>query len=83
MMQVKDENDHIDESGTLEALPTNRQREKRGSSGVKTKWSQPASRLEVASSTMPKHGKASVDAIAVPETKQMRKTQKILTSKVS
>nr|GMD85305.1 protein ALWAYS EARLY 3-like [Ipomoea batatas] len=81
MMQVKDENDHIDESGTLEALPTNRQREKRGSSGVKTKWSQPASRLEVASSTMSKHGKASVDTSSVPETKQTKKTQKILTSK--
>ncbi|CAH9059613.1 unnamed protein product [Cuscuta europaea] len=80
MMHTKDENDQIDESGTSEALPTNQQKEKRGSSGIKSKSNQPISGPQIASSVMRKHGKASVDASAVPETKHTRKAQKIPTS---
>ncbi|CAH9148846.1 unnamed protein product [Cuscuta epithymum] len=81
MMHIKDENGHIEESGTMEALPTNRQKKKYRTSGVKTKWTRLTSELEVASSAMSKHVKASVDDSAFSETKQMRKNQKISTSK--
>ncbi|XP_060197837.1 protein ALWAYS EARLY 3-like [Lycium barbarum] len=83
MMQVKDEvNDHVDESGSLEAVPAHRRRDKRGSVGVKSRWSQPLSKFEVASSTTSKHGKVtSTDANAVPETKQARRAQKAMSFK--
>ncbi|XP_059280629.1 protein ALWAYS EARLY 3 [Lycium ferocissimum] len=83
MIQVKDEiNDHVDESGSLEAVPAHRRRDKRGSVGVKSRWSQPLSKFEVASSTTSKHGKVtSTDANAVPETKQARRAQKAMSSK--
>lgn len=84
MIHVKDEiDDHVDESGSLEAIPAHRQRDKRGSMGVKSRWSQPLSKFEVASSTVSKHGKVtSTDVNAGPETKQARRAQKAMSSKV-
>lgn len=84
MIQVKDEiDDHVDESGSLEAVPAHRQRDKRGSPGVKSRWSQPLSKFEVASSMTSKHGKVtSTDVNDVPETKQARRAQKAMSSKV-
>ncbi|CAH9131290.1 unnamed protein product [Cuscuta epithymum] len=81
MMHIKDESGHIEESETMEALPTNRQKKKYRTSGVKTKWTQPTSELEVASSAMSKHVKGSVDDSTFSEKKQMRKNKKISTSK--
>ncbi|KAH0728186.1 hypothetical protein KY284_004051 [Solanum tuberosum] len=83
MIHVKDEiDDHVDESGSLEAIPAHRQRDKRGSMGVKSRWSQPLSKFEVASSTVSKHGKVtSTDVNAGPETKQARRAQKAMLSK--
>lgn len=84
MIQVKDEiDDHVDESCSLEAVSAHRQRDKRGSAGVKSRWIQPLSKFEVASSTASKHGKVtSTDVNAVPETKQARRAQKAMLSKV-
>ncbi|KAM3357901.1 protein ALWAYS EARLY 3 isoform X1 [Capsicum galapagoense] len=83
MMQVKDEiDDHFDESGSLEAVPAHKQRDKRGSAGVKSRWSQSLSKFEVTSSRTSKHGKVtSSDVNAVPETKQARRAQKAMSSK--
>ncbi|MCE0481941.1 hypothetical protein HAX54_040154 [Datura stramonium] len=83
MIQVKDEtDDHVDESGSLEAVPAHRQRDKRGSAGVKSRWGQPLSKFEVASSTTSKNRKVtSTDVNAVPETKQARRAQKAMSSK--
>ncbi|VFQ65337.1 unnamed protein product [Cuscuta campestris] len=81
IMHTKDENSYIEESGTVEVLPTNCQKKKRRTPGVKAKWKRPISGLEVASSTMSKRVKASADASVVPETKQTRKTESISTSK--
>lgn len=83
-MQVKDEiDDHFDESGSLEAIPAHKQRDKQGSAGVKSRWSQSLSKFEVTSSKTSKHGKVtSSDVNAVPETKQARRAQKAMSSKV-
>ncbi|MCD7445995.1 hypothetical protein HAX54_024699 [Datura stramonium] len=83
IIQVKDEiDDHVDESGSLEAVPANKQRDKRGSGGVRSRWNQPVSKFGVASSKTSKHGKVrSTDVSAVPETKQVRKAQKAMLSK--
>ena len=78
-----DTDDHVDESGSVEALPANRQRDKHGSAGVKSRWSQPVSKSGVASSKTLKHGKVRpTDVSAVPETKQVRRAQKAMSSKV-
>lgn len=75
--------DHVDESGSLEALPANKQRDKRGSAGFGSRWSQPVSKFGVVSSKTPKQGKVRpTDVSAVPETKQVRRAQKALSSKV-
>lgn len=81
-VQVKDENEHNGEPGSFEAIPKDFQRGNCGSSGVKSKWSQPISGIEVASSKASKHVKVSHDAIAFPETMEVRKTPKKLVSKV-
>lgn len=80
--QVKDENNHNGEPESLEAIPKNFQRDNCGSSGVKSKWSRPISGIVVASSKASKHVKVSCDAIASPETTEVRKTPKKLVSKV-
>ncbi|XP_055818262.1 protein ALWAYS EARLY 3-like [Solanum dulcamara] len=81
MIQVKDEiDDHVNESCSLEAVSAHRQRDKRGSAGVKSRWIQPLSKFEVASSTASKHGKVT-DVNTVPETKQARRAQKAMLSK--
>ncbi|OIS96765.1 PREDICTED: protein ALWAYS EARLY 3 [Nicotiana attenuata] len=83
MIQFNDEiDDHVDESGSLEAVPANRQRDKRGSGGVRSRWSQPLSKFEVVSATKSKHGKVtSTDVTAVPEPKQARRAHKAMSSK--
>ncbi|KAK4379985.1 hypothetical protein RND71_001847 [Anisodus tanguticus] len=83
MIQVKDEiDDHVDESGSFEAVPVHRQRDKRGPAGVKSRWSQSLSNFEVASGKTSKHVKVtSTDVNAVPETKQARRAQKAMSSK--
>ncbi|KAJ8539716.1 hypothetical protein K7X08_013968 [Anisodus acutangulus] len=83
MVQVKDIiDDHVDESGSVEAVPSNKQRDKRGSAGVRSGWSQPVSKFGVASSKTSKHGKARpTDVSAVLETKQVRRAHKAMSSK--
>ncbi|CAN4104555.1 unnamed protein product [Withania somnifera] len=82
MILVKDEtNDHVDESGSLEAVPANKERDERGSTGVRSRWSEPVSKF-VASSKTAKHGKVRpTDVNAVPETKNTRRAQKAMLSK--
>lgn len=84
MVPATDEiDDHVDESGSLEAVPANKHRDKRGSEGVISRWSQPVSKFGVAPSKTSKHGKVRpTDVSAVPETKQVRKAQKTTSSKV-
>lgn len=92
-LQFKDEDDdHVDELVSAEALPMNQQKEKRRYSGVRMKGHQPVSSSEVASSKTSKPGKASVFVVSsVPEenqdpqqsiTKTPRKKQKMQKSKV-
>ncbi|KAM3337589.1 protein ALWAYS EARLY 3 isoform X1 [Capsicum galapagoense] len=83
MVPATDEiDDHVDESGSLEAVPANKHRDKRGSEGVISRWSQPVSKFGVAPSKTSKHGKVRpTDVSAVPETKQVRKAQKTTSSK--
>ncbi|XP_015165279.1 protein ALWAYS EARLY 3-like [Solanum tuberosum] len=77
-----DTDDHVDESGSVEALPANKQRDKHGSAWVRSRWSQPVSKSGVASSKTLKHGKVRpTDVSAVPETKQVRRAQKAMSSK--
>ncbi|CAN4095685.1 unnamed protein product [Withania somnifera] len=82
VIPVKDEiDDQVDESGSLEAVPANKEREKRGSAGFRSRWSQPVSKF-VASSKTSKHGKViPTDVNAVPETKHARRAQKVMVSK--
>lgn len=90
-MQFKDEHaDHVDETAPLLSMPANQSREKRRSSGVRTKG-HIASSFEVASSKTSKPGKGSVfDGSSVPEenqdshrsTTKSRKKQKMPVSKV-
>lgn len=84
MTLAKDEtDDQVDESGSLEALPANKKRDKHGSAGVRSRWSQPVSKFGVASSKTSKHGKVRpTDVTAVPEAKQVRRAQKAMSSKV-
>nr|XP_027075043.1 protein ALWAYS EARLY 3-like [Coffea arabica] len=92
MVEIKDEHvDHVDESGSLEAIPAPHQRDKRRSSGQKIKGDQSTmARLEMASTKIPKSGKMSLyDVSVVPEvkdevypSKSIRKKPKILTSKI-
>ena len=91
-MEIKDEHvDHVDESGSLEAIPAPHQRDKRRSSGQKIKGDQSTmARLEMASTKIPKSGQMSLyDVSVVAEvkdevypSKSIRKKPKILTSKV-
>ncbi|CAN4091711.1 unnamed protein product [Withania somnifera] len=83
MIQVKGEiDDHVDESGSLEAVPAHRHRDKRGLAGVKSRWNQSLSKFEVASSTTSKNSKfTSTNVNAVPDTKQARRQQKAISSK--
>lgn len=90
-MQFKDEQaDHIDETVPFLSIPANQSREKRRSSGVRTKGNL-ASSFDVASSKTSKPGKASVFyGSSVPEenhdshrsTTKSRKKQKVPVSKV-
>ncbi|XP_060173823.1 protein ALWAYS EARLY 3-like isoform X1 [Lycium barbarum] len=82
-VQLKDEiDDHVDESGSLEAVPANKQRDKCESVGVRSRWSQPVSKFGVISSKTSKHGKVRpTDVSAVPETKQVRRAHKAMLSK--
>lgn len=92
-MQVKEENDdHVGESGLLEAVPANRQKEKRKTSAVKVKGTQSISKFEVSNVKASKPGKLPVlDGSAIAEGKQdfhqsitklSRKKHKTLASKV-
>lgn len=91
-MEIKDEHvDHVDESGSFEAMPAPHQRDKRRSLGQKIKGDQSATaRLDMASNKMPKSGKVSLfDVSVVPEveeeaykSKSIRKKPKIFSSKV-
>ncbi|KAL3812853.1 hypothetical protein ACJIZ3_014121 [Penstemon smallii] len=87
-VEFKDEDDdHVDESMSLEAPLANQQKTKRKSSGVRMKGHQPITSLEVASSKASKPGKGSaVDVSSPPEenqvshqgiTKRSRKKQKM------
>ncbi|KZV24018.1 protein ALWAYS EARLY 3-like [Dorcoceras hygrometricum] len=90
IMPFNDEgDDHVDESGSLEAMPANQQKEKHSSSRVRMKGCK--SSLGVASSKTTKPGKVSVyNESSVPEeqdmsrvvTKCVRKKQRIQTSKI-
>ncbi|XP_073053694.1 protein ALWAYS EARLY 3-like isoform X1 [Primulina eburnea] len=90
IMRFKDEDgDYVDESGSLEALPANQQKEKRKSSGVRMKVYKP--NLGVASGKTTKPGKVSVyDESSVPEehdisrlvAKSVRKKQRVQISKI-
>ncbi|KAK4483287.1 hypothetical protein RD792_010472 [Penstemon davidsonii] len=68
-MQFKDEeDDHVDESVSLEALQANQKKETRRSSGVRMRRYQPVSSYEVASSKTSKPGKSSaLDTSSAPE----------------
>ncbi|KAM7488190.1 hypothetical protein LguiB_025674 [Lonicera macranthoides] len=92
-VQVKEENDdHVGESGLLEAMPANRQKEKRKTSGVKVKGTQSISKFEVSTVKASKPGKLPVlDGSAIAEGKQdfhqsitklSRKKHKTLASKI-
>ncbi|XP_055813381.1 protein ALWAYS EARLY 3-like isoform X2 [Solanum dulcamara] len=85
MTLAKDEtDDQVDESGSLEALPANKKRDKHGSAGVRSRWSQPVSKFGVASSKTSKHGKVRpTDVTAVPEAKQARKTEGHINNEVT
>ncbi|KAI3459287.1 hypothetical protein Pfo_015950 [Paulownia fortunei] len=92
-LQFKDEDDdHVDELVSSEALPMNQQKGKRRYPGVRMKGYQSISSSEVASSKTSRPGKASVFYVSsVPEEKQdphqsitktRRKKQKMQLSKV-
>uniref|UniRef100_A0A5B6Z075 SANT domain-containing protein n=1 Tax=Davidia involucrata TaxID=16924 RepID=A0A5B6Z075_DAVIN len=92
-VQVKEENDDlVDESGVLEAMPGNHQRTRPKSLGDKAKKNQLIPRFKVATLKTSKLGKVSVlDVSAIPEAKQethqsitkmSRKKGKTLASKI-
>ncbi|KAL2459632.1 Protein ALWAYS EARLY 3 [Forsythia ovata] len=57
--------DHVDKSGTLEALPANQQKIKRRPMGFRVKGYQPISSSEVASSKTSKPGKVSLFDVSI------------------
>lgn len=90
-VQLNEENeDHVDESGSLGTMPIDSHRDRRRSSGIRVKGDRSSSRFEVPSTKVPKSGKVSVSGDNVlPEmtsdgyqSKSVRKKPKILTSKV-
>ncbi|KAL2506685.1 Protein ALWAYS EARLY 3 [Abeliophyllum distichum] len=92
-IQLKDEDDdHVDESGSLETQPVNQKRDKRRSTGVRTKGYLSMPNFEMASSKTSKPGKSSVSdgsAVAADNqdphqslSKTSRKKQKMQASKI-
>lgn len=63
-IQLKDEDDHVDESGSLEAQPVNQKRDRRRSAGVRMKGYLSMTNSEVASSKTSKRAKGSVSGVS-------------------
>lgn len=75
-VQFKEEDDHVDESGLLEPLPTNQKKERRKSSGVRVKGNQlKLSRTSKASDEVKQESQQ-------PASKVSRKKQKTIPSRI-